>query len=451
MEGVEQQGCGDVRVLIIPPVMERNTDALFSTLENDFKADLTIYTIRPLPRKPNSMVDFELLVEKCRQVIDTECITVLYANKPLGSLVQAILCQEFPSLRGPSAESIFLCNHKYYTTTMIDQRDKKLPYLVQDLDGDVFDIAYNILQTFVKPGIVRLCLGSGTSVYCFHNRDQLIKVLLQSKQDAYHLLSLQQWLLGDTGANIDMDRYPLTTRPLILINPYLSRFMTTGGIGWYSVGIEACVFQRSFIPWAMCNVVFLPYGSRNPTHSFSGFEMPTSLPGHLQDITWLEFTRDVNELIKHGFTDSFIHGEYMVFENGYVHLVSLNGRVQAKCTNIYNKGLVNGDNQKAALEIAQGIEPQTPEPNGSYVLTYSMAVFDSGKADQLIDFDKALSNPDIVLYYRQGQDIVIEPDKDFAALGTITVTEENFEKCIEKIKEIRTEILKLPELVPLTC
>ena len=447
MEGVEQEGDGDIRVLIIPPVVERNTDALFSTLPPDYRAKFTFYTIRPLPRKSNHMVDFEQLMAKCRDVVKDENITALFSNKPLGSLVAAILCEEFPQLRGPSIESIFLCHHKHYTTSVVDARTRKFSHHVINLNEDIFDTAYELLNSFSVPGVVRACVGSGTSVYCFHNRDQLIKVLAQSKRDVGHLLELQGWLLDF----IDAERYPLAKEPVCLLNPYLDRCLATEGCTWWSVCVEACVFRRTFIPWAMCNVVLLPYGKRQVTHGFSGFEMPTSVPADLQELTWKEFERDVNQLIQHGFSDSFVHAEYMVFENGYVHLVSLNGRLKAKCTNMYNKAMDNGDNVQAALDLANGVEPTKPTLNGNYVLTYSMVVFDSGKADALVYYDKALAHPDITLYYKPGQDIIIEPDKDFAVLGTITIQGKDFDDCFERVKALRPEILKIPELVPIVC
>lgn len=446
MEGVEQEGSGDLRVLVIPPVVERNTDALFSTLEQTFKDKFTFYTVRPLPRKPNHMVDFELLMEKCREVIREEDITILYANKPLGSFVAALLSEEFPHIKGPSSESVFICNHKYYTSTIVDTTVKKLPFEVVRLDGDLFDTAYDLLQKCPMPGVVRACIGSGTSVYCFHNRDQLIKVLIQTKRDVSHLLDLQSWLLEFANS----EKYPLAKEPVSLINPYFDRCQARG-CTWWNLSIEACVFQREIIPWAICNVVTLPYGKRDVTHGFSGFEMPTCLPADLQDLTWTEFRKDIERLMQFGFDNSFVHAEYMVFENGYIHLVSMNGRLKAKCTSMYVRALDNGDNVKAALQVANGIRPLKPTLSGNYVLTYSMVVFEVGKADSIILFEKALAHPDVTLYYRPGQDIIIEPDKDFAVLGTITVIGKDFPDAFEKIKALRPEILRIPEMVPLIC
>lgn len=446
---MEKEGNGEVHALIIPPILERNSDTLFRTFDAEFKKKFTFHSIKPVPRRDNGMVDHQQLLNKCREIIKQENVTVLYSNKPLGNLAQSILCKEFPHLLcGPSIESVFLCNHKYYTTTLIDSRLHKLPFFGYNLKGDIYDSSFKLLQKFRMSGIIRSCLGSGHSVYCYNSRDQLIKVLARSKRDVEHILELQRWILENY---IDLDRYPLALEPVILINAYVDRFLAIEGQTWLNISIEACVFQGEIIRWAICDAVTLPYGSKKATHFFSGWEMPTKLAPKQQDFLWTEFRKDIKKLMGYGFDNSFINAEYMYFENDTIHLVTINPRPHVKCTSMYARALQQGNNIKASIELSMGIRPKQPVLNDCYVLSYSMVVFESGRADNLVNFEKALANQNVSLRYLPGQDIVIEPAKDYAIIGFITIKGKNFNECVEKVKKVKQEIIKLQELVPLTC
>ena len=443
----DKEGCGPIKVLLIPPLMERNSGPLMDQAHPDFRHRLTVFSIYPTPRRDNGAVDYEKLLELCRELIKKNNIGVVYANKQAGSFVAAILCKEFPHLRGPTVESVFLCNHKYYTTEYVDSQEDKLPYHVLSVDGDIYDTAQQVLMAVQLPCIVRCCLSSGHTFFCAYNRDQLLGALERCRKDVMHIVDLQRWMLQ---TYISREDYPMATRHVVLLNTYLDRFLAIPGSTWTNVNIEGCVFQGDFIPWAICDAVTLPYGNPQATHSFSGFQMPSKLADFQQEALWRRFRKDVSNLQQKGFDNSFVFAKYMVFEDGYVHLVTMNACVNARCTPMYKKGLKNGNNLEAAIQVGLGIKPEKPQLLGNYVLSCSLHVFESGKADSLFHFYKALKNPDVVLRYLPRQEIVIEPAKNFAVVGLITVAGKDFQDCLDKIKEVKTTVLKLPELIPLT-
>lgn len=444
---IDKEGSGPVKVLIIPPIVERNCAPLLKMLDSTFKKEFTFYSITPVPRRDNGAVDYEKMLEKCRELIQRVNIDVLYANKQIQSLVLAVLCKEFPRLKGPSVESVFLCNHKYYTIHLVDSREEKLPYHLVGVDKDKYDTAQRLLSTVRLPCVVRACLGTGHSVYCAYNRDQLLKVLEKCKYDVIHIVDIQRWLLQD---NIDKQQYPLATRHMVLMTSRLDRFTAVSDSTWIATTAEACVCQKEIIPWALADAVTLPYGSVDAAHFFCGCEMPSKLNVFQQEKLWREFKRDIQNLISRGFDNCFVHAKYMIFEDGNVHLLSISASTHSEATPLYGKALSNGNNVQAAIQLARGIRPKAPTPSEKYVLSYYMMVFESGRADNLIYFDRALKHADVSLRYLPHQDIVLEPAKDYTIIGYITVAGTRFSDCLDKVKTIRSHILKLPELVPLT-
>lgn len=444
---MDTQGHGDIHVLVISPFYERNPQSLFSNLNQEFKSKLTVYCVKPVPRRQNSMVDYEKLLKKYREIIQKEKIHVLYSNKHTGSFVHAILASEYPHLKGPSTESIFLCNHKYYTSLYIDSsRSSAVPYVIVNLNNDVYDSAYSVLQVLGSPGIIRPCIGSGNSIYAFFNRDHLIKSLQKCKKDLNIIIDIHAWLYGKF---VDKKKYPLALEPLVIIHRYVD-YRTCGGTDhWKNIGVEACVVNKKIVRWGLVDTIKLPYSAQIPSNSFPGCEIPARLvPEDCQEKIWEAFEKDIINLIHYGFDNSFVHAEYMIKGNE-IHLVTMNGRVDVETTDQYVSVLHHGNNVKAAIEVAMGTVPREPSLNGKYSVSYCMVVGKAGKANELINFEKVSKSNGVLLRYLPGQDVIIEAAKDFAVIGFITVTGHDFPDCMHQISEIRGNILKLPDIVPM--
>ena len=433
------------KVLLIPPLWERKLENFLRSLDEWTRKLYQFHCIKNIPRRKNAAIDYEKLLEQCRKIIDEENITVLYCNKNTSAFLKAILCDEYPHLKGPSFESVFLCNHRLYTLTEVDSRSC-LPYMVIDVSGDLYDIAFNILNTIGCPGIIRSCLGSGNSVYFFQNRDHLINALRSCRTDIKVIVDQQRWLLNKY---VDAEKYPRATDPIVLVQRYLDRKLALETNRWQNVAIEACVVDKKFIPWCVLDAVTLPHGDKEVSTNFLGSEAPTKLNAFLEKCLWEEFEKDAKRLIMAGFDNSFLHAEYFMFEDGHVHLVTINSYVDAETTALYKYVLNEGNNIEAALSIGQGKMPSTPRLNGSYALDHRMFLGVQGKASLFVRYDKTLKNPDVSLHYSSTEEIVIEEAKDVAVLGYISVQGENFEECLAKVKSTRAEILQFPEVVPM--
>ena len=100
-----------------------------------------------------------------------------------------------------------------------------------------------------------------------------------------------------------------------------------------------------------------------------------------------------------------------------------------------------------------GIRPQQPRSilQGNVILNHLLLVFEPSKADVLINFSKALSNPNVWLRYLPGQDIIIEPAKSHAIIGSLIAKGSCVKQCFEKIRALRKENLRTLDHVLLTC
>ena len=442
---ISKHGNGPVGVLFIPPLMERKMESAIKALHLGQQSTYTFYSIVDVPYS-HGAINFEALLECCRHIIRSEGIKVLYTNKAVPGLVAAILGEEFPHLLVPSVNSIFLCNHKYYTSVFVDSRAEPLPYTVRNISKDRFDIAYDLLKRFYQPAILRFALGSGHTIYKYKSRDQLLQVLAMAQRVIPIVIDQQRWLIKNY---IDCTRYPLALEPVVLIQPFLDRLLSQG-MAWHTVSIEACVCRKEIIPWAIVDGITLPYNHPHPTKFFCGSEMPTRLSILEQQILWKAFTSDIENLINEGFNNSFIHAEYMVFENGTVHLITMNSRPHAKCVHMYKHALVHGNNVKASLDLARGLRPRTPAFSGKYVLNYSLITFKSCRINDVFKFPNTVMNSHVHLNYSPGEEALIAPAQDFIVLGFITVPGENFAECTQEVKKIRNEILKKPRMIPFT-
>ncbi len=91
--------------------------------------------------KPKGL-DFASLqdcLEDLRKFVTGETIDIVLTHDDGGTLLRAALVQEFPHLRGPSVESVFLGLNKYYTRCFLDPQP--IPFACLDLSSPYLDHA----------------------------------------------------------------------------------------------------------------------------------------------------------------------------------------------------------------------------------------------------------------------------------------------------------------------
>ena len=77
-------------------------------------------------------------LEDAKKIMASTNISAVLAYTDMDALVYAALSQQFPTrLRGPSVESVFLSNHKYYSRRFLDP--DPIPFTFMDLSLNLSD------------------------------------------------------------------------------------------------------------------------------------------------------------------------------------------------------------------------------------------------------------------------------------------------------------------------
>ena len=90
--------------------------------------------------KPSiSCTSLQEYLEDAKKIVRQENVKIVLSTGDTGALLNAALVQEFPHLRGPSVESVFLAYNKYYTHYFLDTQP--IPFACIDLSAANLDQA----------------------------------------------------------------------------------------------------------------------------------------------------------------------------------------------------------------------------------------------------------------------------------------------------------------------
>ena len=444
------EGEGNVKVLLVPPLVEQHLKYFLELLDEEHLREwFTFFLPHPLPLTSVATVDVEKLLEMCRQMIREHNITVVFANQQIGILLSAILSQEFAKISAVNIESVFLCSHKFYTWKYLNSRVDKLPCSAIAVKDDAYEFAVNVMSEIALP-----CSLSGAyqdQSWHAHDRDELMEAVKKCGCSARKDKNLYFHLIDPI---INDSKYSYASKSMIVASNYIepqASAMTQDGPMSVKVFVEAYVFEGELVPWAMVSEM-IPSHRALSNQFFMGYEMPSGLPQCQQTNLWSAFKSDVKNLQKIGFNNSFVYGQYEVYRDGYIHLIKLVPTAHTELTHLYRHALSQGNNLHAALQLALGIKPDPPKPNGSHVVCHRMQMkcMSPGKLSDVIRFDKAAAHDGVILRCLPEDQIDKSMVYKTIPLGIIVVKGADVEVCLNKILEIRNEVLRKPKLVPLT-
>ena len=447
MQGTTQDGQGSQKILLVPPIFAETLAVFSSYLPDKWYNRYTIYRIDPLPLIPEIGIDLEKVLLLCTKLIEKANIQMVYADTKLANMVKAVLVQRFPGLKGPSLLPMAVASHKYYLSKLIDSSENAMPKELVNVDLDIFDSSVALLQRLPMPYMMRSGLGSGNSSYCCFQKDDVIEDLKSLHQDISKILPPLQKFLE---SNCNTEKFPELLKPVVLVSSYMNFFEAGKGSIYKKIRVEAAVYETTVIHWAIADSVSLPYGSEQPNYSMSGLFMPTNLSKFEQRCVYNRFDDDLKNLIKTGVNNTFVYASYLVFNDGGLELLTLDTSPQFRCAQMYSYALSNGNNIEAAFQLSRGIKPLSPTLSGKCSLMHDLTVaFVEGQISELIDFDKASKHSSVALKYRSTHEVLLAPAQTSLSLGYVTVSGESFDACFQQINDIRKQIIKHPQLVPL--
>ncbi len=418
-------------VLVLLP-RHRTKAAIEELPEDDRSKYKFILYSGPECQHSDAVPSLQDYLEDLTKTVAEEKVDAVISNDDCGSLLQAALVQQFPHLRGPSVESVFLGYNKYYTRCFLDPQP--IPFACLDLSSPDLDHACEeALQKVGIPAFFKPCCHSRAmgvaSVMTIRELKDVAQSYIHSEVFAHNDVSTK-FMNRFYEKNLDIQKYPLARQPTAIVEKHMGETIIVNADGY--------VLDRKIFHWSISDNL---YARSKPCYYF-GTAFPTMLSQRTQRKVWDVFDDVVGKLVDVGFDRTFLNVEVFVLQSGDVRLMEVNPR-RGGNTFAFGEVFTNGNITLAQLKLAQGENPGPPVPNGRHVLRCHIRTCGSGKAKELYDY--SCTDPGLIPE--------VDPDRmvyDSGEAGTIlcrtVLTGDSRKEVMEKYRTICSRVLLKPEL-----
>ncbi|XP_035689915.1 uncharacterized protein LOC118425218 [Branchiostoma floridae] len=379
-------------------------------------------------------------VDKCKARGEVDI--VLSMTEP-ATVVHAALVQEFPHLRGPSVESVFLCMNKYYTQKVLDP--DPIPHEGLDLDSlQLEEDAVRVVKEIGLPAIVKPASSlRSTGVKKVNTIEELLQAAHDLRKFGTEVVMREVFdsslMRRYVEKYVDLKKYPLATCNMAVVEKYIEGKLFT---------VDGCVYNGEIIHWAICDNLYF----KSRPECILGFAIPSHLSCDMQSRLWQAYDKVLDRMIFHGFDNQEAHLEFFLTKDGDIKLLEINACMSLTLTQLYLHCLPGRDSVRLQLDLLRGVHPTVPCPSGRYSLVGYIQTFASGKAKELVDFHAAAC---IVEDGLGNVKIIVDPERDIVLagdsgniLGKVTVQGNGFEDAFDQYKNICLKILRKPEFSP---
>ena len=368
------------------------------------------------PRTPSPELDLLEYVDQCRAYLRAHHIDAIYYSRDVADLVAAALCEEF-GLPGPSVESVFRCIHKYYS-----RQSESAPIRCDYIDLHDEQPLVSVYPCYIKPPWLNL---------------GILGFKLESPEDLPHALAIAR---RDYGAwsplyfpffrrYVDLNKYPLATRDIMLVEEFVDGPQVT---------VEGWVRHNEPSIWAITDTNTYP-GSR----VIDNFSLPSRHPEHIQRLL---MQRAKEAILNVGLDNGFFNIEFWCHEDS-VTLTEINGRAATCFYNLYRQCL-GACIYEAGLQLACGREPTVQFDAATRVGgQFNFITFGEDRADQLLDFARARTIPELSLYFSE-TDQVKQMSEFGIVLAQLDLFGSSYEEIHAKAEQLRRLLLRQPEQSP---
>ena len=101
--------------------------------------------------------------------------------------------------------------------------------------------------------------------------------------------------------------------------------------------VEVAVSKKKIVPWVLNDNIYWPH---RPL-CFLGVGLPSRLSAVVQNKVWALMDHLMNTLIKYGYDNQFLNAELIIFDDGKMKIMEINGRMSAQCIPIYSQVLLS--------------------------------------------------------------------------------------------------------------
>lgn len=366
---------------------------------------------------PSPAFDVLAYLETGREFLRRRRVDAVVSTHDLGDLVAAVLADEF-GLPGPSPEAVFLCLHKLYGRRRESRPIRTEPIDLHDPEPRS-PIGY---PCFLKPPWLKLGLLSRR----VDGPADLARAL-EAVSTEYAAWARQYQPLF--GAAIDVERYPLAMRDVMLVEELVEAPQVT---------VEGWMEGDRFHLWAITDTNTFPGGP-----VIESFTLPSRHPAEAQSRMAARAGEAARAV---GFRDGFFNAE-MWWRDGRPVLTEINGRA-AVCFGGLYEACLGRPILESVVALAGGSR-RGPSPVHCGVVggQYNLVTFAEGRVADLIDVEAALATPNLWLLRDPPEHV--RPCSAFGVvLAQVELYGERFEDLETEADLLRHRLLRRPEASP---
>ncbi len=381
--------------------------------------------------QPGTEFDMVEYTERASDYVKTEDIDGVLFSHDVANLVGGVLIDRH-DLPGPSLESVFLADHKYYSR----KNQPNVPWFdyidLETGEWGEYDVQF---PAYLKPPFLTMTL---------------LQYRVDTQEEYEEAMSVVRRELPKYTAPfkhffetyVDTDEYPLATEDIMMVEEPLE--------DWTQHCVEGWVDPEGDIhTWAISDHNYYEEDSL----AIDNYSTPSTLPSEAQE-KLIDIAKEA--ITQHGFEQSFWNVEVFRLADRHV-ITEVNGRTASVWEPLY-QGAFDTSVYEAIMHLAADrpdlvgeVAPDwQPDPSYETMGTqFHVVTFGEGPAEEYVDFEYAdsITDTDIEMFVEPGDEIEQTRTSGFW-VARFHLFGDDYGEMLDRADEIRTGILKKPEESP---
>lgn len=382
---------------------------------------------------PQPGTDFDMVeyTKRASDYVEREDIDGVLFSHDVANLVAGVLIDRH-GLPGPSFESVFLADHKYYSR----KHQPNVPWFdyvdLETGEWGEYDVQF---PAYLKPPFLTMTLLQ----YRVDNRKEYEEAMETVREE---LPKYTAPFKDFFGTYVDTDEYPLATEEIMMVEEPLEDWTQHCVEGWVDPSGDIDI-------WAISDHNYY----EGEELAIDNYSTPSTLPTETQE-ELIDIATDA--IVQHGFEQSFWNVEIFRLEDRNV-ITEVNGRTASVWEPLYQgafdtsvyEGIIHlaGDRPEKTAAVAPDWEPDPDyETMGAQ---FHVVTFGEGPAEEYVDFEyvESVDDTDIELFVEPGDEIEQTRTSGFW-VARFHLFGDEYEEMVNRADEIRSGILERPEESP---
>ncbi|WP_340104211.1 ATP-grasp domain-containing protein [Rhodohalobacter sp. 8-1] len=377
---------------------------------------------------PGAEFDLVKYTEQCSRYIEENHIDGIIYTHDLANLVAGVLCDRHDIL-GPTLESMFLTNHKYYS------RRKETSSIWSDyidLDTGKWGELDPVYPCYIKPPTLTMTLYQ----YRVDSQKEMDDIVEKLRAELPPLLQVYNSFFE---RYVDLDKYPLATKNIMVVEQLVEDSEQHCIEGWFDSNGNPYF-------WAESDEIYYP-GDRK---SIDVYTTPSLLPQDVLD-KLKEYSLEIvkNHKIDRGFWNVEIwrRGDWFT-------ATEVNGRSASVWKDLYD-GTYDVSLYKAMAYLCCGEDEKCLKESSNKSVAnkvggqFHVITYGEGKSEEFLVLINEIEGTDIEVLAPEGTEIVQSGTSGYW-LARFNLYGDSFNEIYHKAKEIREKLLLQPEKSPKT-